>query len=257
MENVKIISDNGVEINVNGIFYVFNSKYYFMYTTGEIVDNEYVRLYIVQVCKEVKNTPNGPVDTGYMLGMEITNSDEWTKVQESITKVVEDKKNGTQNPEIQYLPMNMLVNLKIINNNKFKLMKSIVADNFKVEIISTMEQVSQEQINVNNNLVNNVIQSQVVPPIQPIVQQAEPLVSVQEPIAPIQPIVQQAEPLVSVQEPVAPIQPIGTTSQSVGEVIIDYRAKFFEEQEKNQVLTEEINKLKEKLENIKNIITES
>ena len=51
MENAKIILENGLEIDVNGIFYIFNSKYYFMYTHGEFVDNDYVQLYIVQVCK--------------------------------------------------------------------------------------------------------------------------------------------------------------------------------------------------------------
>lgn len=213
MENVKIISGNGVEINVNGLFYVFNSKYYFIYTTGETVDDEYIRLYVVQVCKEVKNTPSGPVDTGYMLGLEISNPDEWAKVQDSITKIVEDKKNGTQNPEIQYLPMTMLVNLKVISNNKFKLMKNIVQDNFKIQIISEEED--------NNNTV-----------------------SVQQVIEPIEPVVEQVEP-------------INNNSESVGEVIIDYRSRFFEEQEKNQALNEEIKTLKEKLENIKNIIVES
>lgn len=224
MENIKIISDNGIEINVSGLFYVFNSKYYFIYTTGEKVDEEYVRLYVVQVCKEVKNTPSGPVDTGYMLGMEISNPDEWAKVQDSITKIVEDKKNGTQNPEIQYLPMTMLVNLKVISNNKFKLMKTIVQDNFKVQLVED-----------NNNTVNTVPVEQVIEPIQPVVEQV---------IQPIDPIIEQAEP-------------INNSSESVGEVIIDYRARFFEEQQKNEALNEEIKILKEKLENIKNIIVES
>ena len=224
MENTRIISDNGVEINVNGLFYVFNSKYYFIYTTGEKVDEEYIRLYVVQVCKEVKNTPSGPVDTGYMLGMEISNPDEWAKVQDSITKIVEDKKNGTQNPEIQYLPMTMLVNLKVISNNKFKLMKTIVQDNFKVQLMED-----------NKNTVNTVPVEQVIQPIQPVVEQV---------IEPMQPVVEQAEP-------------INNGSEPVGEVIIDYRSRFFEEQEKNQALNEEIKVLKEKLENIKNIIIES
>ena len=113
MDNTKIILNNGTAVNVNGIFYVFNSKYYFIYTTGELDENEYVKLYLVQVCKEVQNTPNGPVDTGYMLGLEITDSTEWKNVQSSITKIVDDKKNGTVSNEIQYLPINMLVNLKI------------------------------------------------------------------------------------------------------------------------------------------------
>ena len=81
----------------------------------ELDEKGYVQLYVVQVCKEIQNTPTGPLDTGYMLGMEISNPDEWANVQKSITKIVEDKKNNTQSSEIQYLPINMLVNLKIIS----------------------------------------------------------------------------------------------------------------------------------------------
>ena len=159
MENVRIFLDNGVETNVNGIFYVFNSKYYFIYTTGELEENEYVKLYVVQVCKEVQNTPTGPVDTGYMLGMEIKDQEEWSKVQQSITKIVEDKKNSTQSPEIQYLPMNMLVNLKIVSKNKFKLVKHIVENDFNVvlsqPVVSNNSNV--ENFALNDNLMDNIV----------------------------------------------------------------------------------------------------
>ena len=228
MENVKIISDNGTEINVFGLFYVFNLKYYFIYTTGEIVENDYVKLYVVQVCKEIKNTPNGPLDTGYMLGMEISNTEEWAKVQDSITKIVEDKKNGTQNPEIQYLPMTMLNNLKIVSNNKFKLMRNIVENNFKVELIPNTQEIVQNEVNVDitNNTFNNSV---------PLNQLIETPTQIVEPIP-----------------TTAPINP--NNNESVGEVIIDYRARFFEEQDKNQELQEQIKMLNEKLENIKNIV---
>ena len=101
-----------------------------MYTKEEIVDDNYVQLYVVKVCKEIQNTQNGPIDTGYMLGIEISDSEEWSEVQKSITKIVNSKKSGIQDKEIQYLPINMLVNLKIINNNKFKLMKELVENYF-------------------------------------------------------------------------------------------------------------------------------
>ena len=197
MDNVKIISDNGVEVNVNGIFYVFNSKYYFIYTMGELDENEYVKLYLVQVCKEVQNTNAGPVDTGYMLGMEITDSAEWKNVQSSITKIVDDKKSGTTSSEIQYLPITMLVNLKIVSTNKFKLMKHIIEENFKVVLTSP-----------------NVQTPNVVAPVN--------------------------------------VQPSNSTAN--GDVIIDYRARFFEEQDKNQQLEEQIKGLEEKINNIKNIV---
>ncbi|MBE5820750.1 MAG: hypothetical protein E7310_08115 [Clostridiales bacterium] len=202
MENVKIISDSGIEVNVNGIFYIYNSKYFLIYTTGEIDENEYVKLYVAQICKEVQNTQNGPIDTGYMIGLEIANPEEWKKVQESITKIVESKKSGLQSSDIQYLPMDMLVNLKIVSKNKFKLMKHIIENDFKLILTTNIVGNSGENVKSENN--NNLTNQ--------------------------------------------------SNTENLGEVIIDYRARFFEEQEKNQILEEQIKNLNEKLENIKNII---
>lgn len=225
MENTKIFLDNGTETNVNGIFYVYNSKYYFIYTMSELDENDYVRLYVVQVCKEIQNTPTGPIDTGYMLGMEINNSEEWARVQESITKIVEDKKNNTTNADIQYLPISMLTNLKIISKNKFKLMKGIVQDNFKVEIQSSQE------INVT---------SESLTPIQPL--------------EPISNAVTNDSSIPLDNLTTIPATNNTSSTPNDGDVIIDYRSRFFEEQEKNQELEEQLKSLNQKLEQIKNII---
>lgn len=225
MENTKIFIDNGSEANVNGIFYVFNSKYYFIYTMSELDETDYVRLYVVQVCKEIQNTPTGPIDTGYMLGMEISNPEEWSRVQESITKIVEDKKNNTTNSDIQYLPMSMLTNLKIISKNKFKLMKNIVQDNFKVSIDMT------STIETSNDALT--------------------------PIKTIEPISNAVMNNSSI--PLENLSTIPTTSNTTvttndGDVIIDYRSRFFEEQEKNQELEEQLKNLNQKLDQIKSIL---
>jgi hypothetical protein len=225
MENTKIFLDNGTETNVNGIFYVFNSKYYFIYTMSELDENDYVRLYVVQVCKEIQNTPTGPIDTGYMLGMEINNTEEWARVQESITKIVEDKKNDTTNSDIQYLPISMLTNLKIISKNKFKLMKGIVQDNFKVEIQSTED---------TNSISDSLTSIQSLEPISNTVDNDSTI------------------PLENLST--IPTTGNATSTTSDGDVIIDYRSRFFEEQEKNQELEEQLKILNQKLEQIKNII---
>lgn len=246
MESVKIILDTGQEIEVYGIFYIFNSKYYFMYTAKEFDGEEYVKLYVVQVCKEVKNTPSGSVDTGYMLGMEISDAEEWKNIQQSITKIVEDKKNGTQSPEVQYLPMSMLTKLKVVSKNKFKLMKNIVQDNFKVDLSENV---------VIENLIQPVVQ-EVEPiatetPVESIIQEVVPIT----PVTPVEPVVQEVSPVENnAEESNNNKTSIFTEQDDDNDVIIDYRTRFFEEQEKNEQLTQEINQLKEKLENIKNIL---
>lgn len=239
MENVKIILDTGIETNVNGIFYVFNSKYYFIYTQGEIEKNDYVKLYVVQVCKEIKNTLNGPVDTGCMIGLEISDSENWKKVQESITKIVEDKKNRTQSPFIQYLSVNMLVNLKIVSKNKFKLMKYIVEDNFNVVLTS-------ENISGNNDL-NNSLENSTEVDVSEVNLVAENNVMTETNL------------YNNVQNDILSnhnSQDVENTSNVFNrdEVIIDYRTRFFEEQQKNEELQTEIKILNEKLNNIKGII---
>lgn len=226
MENTKIFLDNGIETNVNGIFYVFNSKYYFIYTMSELDESDYVRLYVVQVCKEIQNTPTGPIETGYMLGMEINNPEEWSRVQDSITKIVEDKKNNTVNSDIQYLPINMLINLKVISKNKFKLMKNIVEDNFKVVITSTTVEDKSNEISLT-------------------------------PIQPLEPISNAVMSNSSI--PLENLSAIPTTNNITslatdGDVIIDYRSRFFEEQEKNQELEEQLKILNQKLDQVKSII---
>lgn len=252
MENVKIILENNTESYVKGLFYIYNSKYYFIYTLRELDENEYVKLYVVQVCKEVKNTPTGPVDTGFMLGMQISDPEEWKKVQTSITKIVDDKKNGTQNSEIQYLPISMLVNLKIVSNNKFKLMRQIIEDNFNIKLETT----------VNENQIENTVAS------LPSMTQGVEISIDQQVIQPqsVQPMEQQTTQIQPVElreldingnianesEPSAEIQTNDIMTNN--DVIIDYRARFFEEQEKNKILEEEIKRLNEKLNSIRNVI---
>ena len=214
MDNIKITLENGVQTDVKGIFYIFNSKYYFIYTQGEKVDQDYIHLYVVQVCKEVVNTTEGPRDTGYMLGIETTNHEEWALVQTSITKIIESKKNNTTSPEIQYLPFTMLTNLKIVSKNKFKLMQHLLKEVFSVEFEST-----PVENNISTDSVPVVIPSGSVP-VQPI------------PVNKLQTSVDNAE----------------------SDIIIDYRAKFFEEQDKNKELEQKIKDLEQKINSIKQIL---
>lgn len=220
MDKVKIILENGIEKEVDGIFYLYNTKYYFMYTEKEIDENGYVVLHLVQVGKEMKNTPQGPVDTGYMIGVEITDQNEWGAVQQSITKIVEDKKNNTQSEGIQYLPISMLSTLKIMSKKTFRLMRSVIEGNFGVDLGNITPQAPVSTANTES--VNTV-------------------------------------PTQEVQTQTTNVQPSNSyanvnTGRDDSEVIVDYRSRFFEEQEKNIALEAQLNELLGKIENIKKII---
>lgn len=194
MEKLNIILENGIDTDVNCMFYLYNSKYYFIYTTKEIDENGYVVLYLTQIGKEVKNTPQGSMETGYMIGVEITDSEEWKLVQTSISKIVESAKSKIADPEIQILPLSMLTKLKILGKKKFRLLKDIVKNDLNVEFDN------------------------------------EP-----------------KEEAMQLQQEVQP--------EEEQNIVIDYRAKFFEEQDKNEELSKEIEDLNSKLDEIKRIVS--
>ena len=125
-----------------------------------------------------------------MIGVEITDAEEWKNVQTSISKIVETAKTKIADPEIQILPLSMLQKLKILGKKKFRLLKDIVKNDLNVEF------------------------------------EGEAVEST--------PVVNNAEET----------------------VVIDYRAKFFEEQDKNEELTAQIEKLNNKLAEIQKIISD-
>ena len=244
MENVKVVLD-GIQKDVYGLFYIFDSKYYFIYTEKELDENDYVILYMTQVGKETQNTPNGVISTGNMIGVEITNPEEQQKIQTSISYIVEDKKNNTINPQIQYLPMNMLTNLKVVSKKRFRLLKAIMVDNFKLNFD---DQINNEQTAITAEPIP-VVAPEVIPataaePIPVVAPEVIP-VTATEPIPIATPEVIQ---VAQTEEPTTNLSGIASN------VVIDYRTKYFEEEEKNKELQEQINILTQKLDEIKKVI---
>ena len=203
MEKAKIILEDGSTKEVDSIFYLYNSRYYVIYTEKELDDNGYVVLNVVQVGKEVNQTPNGPVETGYMIGVDIKDDAESQAVQTSITKIVEDKKNNTQSPEIQYLPLNMLVNLKIVSKKTFRLLKNIVEQYFGISLGNDDQQSISPASTINDT--SNGFE-------------------------------------------------VNKFNNQDSDVIVDYRTKYYEEQEKNKELEKTVTNLTDILKNIKDMI---
>lgn len=169
MDKVKVVLDGDKEILADGLFYLYNSKYYLMYTDKEIDENGYVVLHLVQVGKEIKKSDSGMVDTGYMVGVEVQDVEDWKNVQKSITTIVSDKKSGKESPEIQYLPMSMIKKIKILGSKKFRLVKDVLEQHFGLifdeeKVIQPEESVvlNQEDIQNSNNIENNNLVEPVV-----------------------------------------------------------------------------------------------
>ncbi len=249
MDIANITLENGILKEVYGIFYLYNSKYYFIYTENEIDENGYTVLHLVQVGKEIVNTQSGKVDTGNMVGIEVSDPNEWRIVQDSITKIVDDKKNNTQNPDIQYLPINMLANLKIMNKKTFRLMKNVVEgwlksnqQNENIINENSNANLPSESVNQANNLIQNFPNENLYGNMQNTNLDQNNFNSQQTNW--------------ETQSDYSQEYAQDTTNNMIqqSDVIIDYRSSFFEEQAKNQQLQMKIDELNQKLLKIKEII---
>ena len=255
MDKAKIFLEDGVEKVVNCIFYIYNSKYYFLYTLNELDENGYVKLYLAKVGKETIDTSNGVIETGNMLGIEIPTLDEWKEVQDSITKIVNSKKTKIEDKNIQNLPLNMLVNLKIVSKKTFRLLANIIENDFGVNISEKLNELNNTVVDANDNVSNNKT-DELVEVVVPIPDSVEDNKKIED--SEINSASEKVETEIELQQedPKKEDTPEIDDSQEDDEsdVIIDYRTRFFEEQEKNKRLNEEIEELKKKLKSIDEII---
>lgn len=176
MDSVEITIDNSQK-NVKGLYYISNNNYYFLYTENKRDENGYIILNVVKVLQEVVNTPTGQSPTGNLVGLTVSDEQEWKNVQKDISNIVEDKQNKKLE-SVRYLDINLLKKIIIKSSKIFRL--------------------KEEMFNKVFNRVNK--------------------------------------------------------NEDTGDLILDYKNKYYEETEKNRQLEEEIKSLKEKLSQIKNII---
>lgn len=175
MDSVEILIDNDKK-NVEGIYYISDNNYYFMYTENNRDKNGYVILNIVKVLQEVINTPSGPSPTGNLVGITISDDNEWKSVQKDVSNIIADKQNH-KTQAVRYLEMKLLKNIIIKSTRVFRLKEDIYKNTFKKD-----------------------------------------------------------------------------TTDKNDSLILDYKNKYYEESEKNKKLEDEIEKLNNKLNQIKNII---
>lgn len=175
MDNVEVTIDNVVK-SVDGLYYISNNNYYFLYTENKRDENGYVILNIVKVLQEVVNTPNGQAPTGNLIGIAISDDQEWKNAQKDISNIIDDKQNKKREA-VRYLEIKLLKNLIIKSTRIFRL----------------KEEMFNKTFNQNQQANNN-------------------------------------------------------------DLILDYKNRYYEESEKSRRLEEEIQKLNEKLNQIKNII---
>lgn len=149
MEELKIFSVDGNQIDVNCIYYFSNNNYYLIYTTKEIDENGYVILNVTKIAREVINAEEGIKPTDSLVGLEITDDIEWKNVQTDISNIIKDKKENTNT--VRYLPSSSLVNLKVKGFRIFRLRPDILKGSFG---ITGEQQVEQQTVDDNQEFMD-------------------------------------------------------------------------------------------------------
>ena len=128
MENTEVTIDN-IKKDVQGIYYISNNNYYFIYTEGKRDDNGYIIINIVKVLQEVVNTPTGQSPTGNLVGLTVTDEQEWKNVQKDISNILDDKQNKKREA-VRYLDINLLQRLIVKSNRIFRLKEEMFNKTF-------------------------------------------------------------------------------------------------------------------------------
>ncbi len=128
MDNTEVTIENTLK-NVQGIYYISNNNYYFLYTEGKRDDNGYIIINIVKVLQEVVNTPTGQTPTGNLVGLTISEEQEWKNVQKDISNILDDKQNKKREA-VRYLDINLLQRLIIKSNRIFRLKEEMYNKTF-------------------------------------------------------------------------------------------------------------------------------
>ena len=129
MDNVEVTIENVVK-SVQGIYYISNNNYYFLFTEKKRDENGYIILNIVKVLQEVVNTPTGQAPTGNLVGLSITDEQEWKNVQKDIGNIIDDKQNKKREA-VRYLDINLLQKLIIKNTRVFRLKEEMYNKTFE------------------------------------------------------------------------------------------------------------------------------
>lgn len=128
MDNIQVTIENELR-NVNGIYYISNNNYYFLYTENKRDENGYIILNIVKVLQEVVNTPTGQAPTGNLVGLTISDEQEWKNVQKDISNIIDDKQNKKREA-VRYLDTNLLQKLIVKNTRIFRLKEEMYNKTF-------------------------------------------------------------------------------------------------------------------------------
>lgn len=220
MDSVNLINLNNENVNATVIrYFELNSNKYFIYSLNEIDAQNYVKLYVTKI----------GLSNGQIISSNITDEGEWNLIKEEIKNIVRDNKSGVA--EVTDLDFNELNSLQVKESRAFKLSNQLVL------LLSANKQVKEEIVEQSFGI--------------------DPIVSEKDEVA-------VDTPTFNVEANSIEPQNIGPTADfdinpqlenQSNEVAVDNFKELYEKElEKNQQLNMELEQLKAKIDEIKNIL---
>lgn len=259
MDNLMIKNAQGEQININVVRYFrLNGTEYLVFSLNEVDEGGYVKLYISKVNGNFANT--------------ITDDVEWNLIKDTIKTIIKSNKENMPLNIID-LDVRKLTNVQLVEQKVFKLSETFIqllGANKKIEAYE--EPVPSTELNFNNVEKDMVLDEIQLNPI------AEPtyndfVLPVSEEIL-TGPVAPQVE-IPAIESNSAP-QPSNEVLNSITvnpftetpvveektnipslDNSVDYKTLYENELNKNNVLTEEIEKYKNIINNLKNIVNET
>lgn len=234
MKDIIMRNANGGQLNVTVIRYFrLNGVEYLIFSLNEVDEGGYVKLYVSKVNEGVGKTIEDDV--------------EWNLIKDTIKTVIKSNKDNLPLP-ITDLNVNKIQNLQIMDQKIFKLNDSLLqllSANKKEEMIDSFSTPVESQ---ESTIGVMPVEEQPVLPEMPNPSD----VFVNPTFSPVQ-NVQPATEINSFNVGENPI----TTNDPVEEYALDYKTLYENELKKNEELTQELEKLRNTINNLKNILNEN
>lgn len=271
MDNVMIKNAQGEQLNINVVRYFrLNGIEYLVFSLNEVDEGGYVKLYISKVNGDFANT--------------ITDDVEWNLIKDTVKTIIKSNKENLPLP-ITDLDVRKLGNIQVVDQKVFKLSETFIqllGANKNIEayeeptqpavapVLPVMESASvvegidldsiqQNPITESNSTYLNqeVIQENSVGPVLPQFEETSV-----DPVT--QPAINDFVAPISVETPTVETSSVGMTLpisennlsdlENTADYGLDYKTLYENELDKNKLLTEEIEKYKSIINNLKNII---
>jgi len=220
MKQIMIKNTEGALINASVVRYFrLNSMEYLIFSLNEIDEGGYAKLYVTKIVDGV--------------GRAIEDDVEWNLIKDTIKTIVKSNKDNLPLP-ITDLNTTNLIDMQVMDQKIFKLNDSLL------QLLMQNVQEDTKEIYMPVEDVNDVINATELPVTE--FDGSQNLVD-SEPVASI----------TNFDEENAPASEVASTNDS-SEYALDYKALYENELNKNEDLIREIEKYKETINNIKNII---